>query len=144
MNTSKQHESDIDSDFISQRSEYFYRLAGQQYDRHPGAELMQRSYRLLWLGEWLRLKNHWHQQFQTCTPREALEFALIRQHQWTPDTVKQLSEQEMSLALTDYWTEFAADPEWGPRQYDIDKQLDRLDDPFTGMDVWSKKSPIPV
>lgn len=96
------------------------------------------SYRLLWLGEWLRLTHNWHQQFKPCTPREALDYALIKQYQWTPETIKSMSDKDMSLALTDYWTAFAADPEWGPKQWDIEKQLDRLDDPYTVMDIWSK------
>lgn len=138
MNTNNQLSSDIDT--FEKRCKIFYRQAAEKYSEYPGAELIQMSYRLLWLGEWLRLTHNWHQQFSPSTPREALEYALIKQYQWTPDTIKNMSDKEMSLALTDYWTAFAADPEWGSKQWDIEKQLDRLDDPFTGMDIWSRKT----
>ncbi|WP_052239025.1 hypothetical protein [Pectobacterium carotovorum] len=127
-------------DSFEKRCSFFYQQAAEKYSEYPGAELIQMSYRLLWLGEWLRLTHSWHQQFSPCSPREALEYALIKQHQWTPEIIQSMSDKDMSLALTDYWTAFAADPEWSSRQWDIEKQLDRLDDPYTGMDIWPKST----
>ncbi|AVT57612.1 hypothetical protein [Pectobacterium versatile] len=44
-------------DSFEKRCKFFYRQAAEKYSEYPGAELIQMSYRLLWLGEWLRLTH---------------------------------------------------------------------------------------
>ena len=90
-------------------------------------EERQMVYRLLWLGEWLSKSNQWKQQFRNCSPKDALHYAVIRRHHLLPADVSKMSWAELSLALTDDWTDFAGLKQLQTR---IERKLDWLDTPF--------------
>ncbi|WP_024914093.1 hypothetical protein [Chania multitudinisentens] len=124
-------------DMFEKQCKRFYMQAAEPYSEYPGMEVMHLCYRLLWLGEWLRETNNWVH----IHPKEALTFALIKQHRWKPQDVEALTPKEMSLALTDYWASFHSDLKWKDRYRITEKQLDVLDDPFRGMNAWCEPSP---
>lgn len=75
----------------------------------PGAS-QELAYRLCWLGEWLIQTRRWYIEGVPLIliPR-AIKYALIQQHHWHPAEIDSMTAQEISLALTDYWTEFETD-----------------------------------
>ncbi|HHT8253863.1 TPA: hypothetical protein ACT2TS_004916 [Citrobacter braakii] len=123
METNKQLSSGIDPVWDE---ELFDRLCDnfwQEAKKCP-AEEWQLMFRLMWLGEWLGKRDNWKQQFYSCSQMDALHYAVIRRHRWLPAQVAGLSLKEMSLALTEEWTVFAAQKGLKRR---IENKLDWLD-----------------
>ncbi|MFG5979900.1 hypothetical protein N4Q71_30430, partial [Salmonella enterica subsp. enterica serovar Montevideo] len=67
--------------------------------------IAQQYFRMLWLGEYLRQKYNWHLQFHEISPQMALKYALLKQYGEKFTDIDALTQEEMSLALTDYWSE---------------------------------------
>lgn len=84
-------------------------------------------FRLLWLGDWLSRSNQWKQQFFNCSPKDALRYAVIRRHRLLPADVSGMSWAELSLVLTEDWTDFVGKAHLKIR---IERKLDWLDGPF--------------
>lgn len=127
MNTNKQHQSDIDStypdDIFDNLSHAFWAEAKQAEDR-------QLMFRLLWLGEWLKVRNQWKSQFKKISPVEALHYAIIQRHGWLPPQISALTPQQISLSLTEEWTAFAGDQQGRTLQKRVERKLDALDSAF--------------
>ncbi len=125
MNTEKQLPSGINNNcpYVTDSNEKYYedwkarRMAPDDVERcktffdqgteiFPGAD-HKLAYRLCWLGHWLIHSRLWFFRDDSLTSiPEAVKFALIHQHHWLPATVEQMTPAEMSLALTDYWSEY--------------------------------------
>lgn len=126
MNTNAQLPSGIDwvynDDVFDNQSKRFWEeaLKTSGEERHL-------VFRLLWLGDWLSKSNQWKQQFFNCSPKDALRYAVVRRHRLLPADVFGMSWAELSLALTEDWTDFVGRAHLKAR---IERKLDWLDDPF--------------
>ncbi|EAR4810863.1 TPA: hypothetical protein PNH35_000363 [Salmonella enterica] len=124
----KYQQWESDKAVISDKSRTFYALVAEKYHGvYPGPVLAQQYFRMLWLGEYLRQKYNWHHQFHEISPQMALKYALLKQYGEKFTDIDALTQEEMSLTLTDYWSEFMADKTWKSKRYAIEKALDSLD-----------------
>ncbi|EKZ8845354.1 hypothetical protein RE958_000795 [Salmonella enterica] len=124
----KHQQSESDKAVLSDKSRKFYALVAERYKGvYPGPVLAQQYFRMLWLGEYLRQKYNWYHQFHKISPQMALKYALIKQYGEKFTDIDALTQEEMSLALTDYWSEYMADETWKWKRYAIEKTLDSLD-----------------
>lgn len=89
----------------------------QQESDKSGTTSQELAYRLCWLGVWLVETRRWYiEGVPLMLPPQAVKFALIQKHHWLPSEIDSMTPQKMSLALTDYWTEFEMEPALSPYQ----------------------------
>ncbi|WP_413715467.1 hypothetical protein IBZ12_21495 [Serratia ureilytica] len=139
MNTNEQMPSGIDyfTTFSQPDGEALFTRLSEEFwnmSRNKTEETSTRHtlHRLQWLGDWLATQQGWKSQNVNLSPLNAIYSYLIIHHNLTAAEVAGMSVDSMNQVLADEWAAFKATR--GAKDFlrDVERRLDKLDDPFTG------------